>query len=104
MLAPGGRIILFGNASGGALAPLPPTHLLYSNNASVGGFSLAALSVAAPEMVAAAMHTALEMLAAGHAAANPIIIAGLAAAPDAQQALAEGAGKGKYVVQVQERI
>jgi len=104
MLAPTGRIILFGNASGGALAPLPPTHLLYSNNASVGGFSLAALSVAAPEMVAAAMHTALEMLATGHAAANPIIIAGLAAAPNAQQALAEGAGKGKYVVQVQERI
>jgi NADPH2:quinone reductase len=101
MLAPGGRVILFGNASGGALAPLPPTGLLYGKNASVGGFSLEAFSAAAPATVAAAMRTALEMLAAGHTAASPIIIAGLAAAPDAQQALAEGAGKGKYVVQVQ---
>jgi len=104
MLAPGGRIILFGNAAGGTLAPLPPTHLLYGNNASVGGFSLAALSATAPETVAAAMQTALQMLAAGQAAATPIIIEGLTAAPNAQQALAEGAGKGKYVVRVREHI
>jgi NADPH2:quinone reductase len=101
MLAPGGRIILFGNASGGALAPLPATHLLYGRNASVGGFSLAALSSAAPETVAAAIRVALDMLAANQSTASATVLPDLAAAPDAQQALADGTGSGKYVVQIQ---
>ncbi|WP_433364344.1 quinone oxidoreductase family protein [Actinoplanes sp. CA-142083] len=98
MLAPTGRVILFGNASGAALAALPPTGLLYRRNASVGGFSLEALSATAPAMVAAAMSTALGLLADGQATADPTILSGLAAAPEAQQALADGAGHGKYVV------
>ncbi|MFB9235621.1 zinc-binding alcohol dehydrogenase family protein [Plantactinospora siamensis] len=99
-LAPGGRIILFGNAAGGELAALPPTHLLYRHNASVGGFSLAALSADAPAMVAAAMRAALYMLAAGESTSEVVVLPGLAATPDAQQALADGAGRGKYVVRV----
>jgi NADPH2:quinone reductase len=100
VLAPGGRIVLFGNASGAGLAPLPPAGLLYRRNASVGGFSLAGLSATAPETVAAALRTALDLLARGRATAGTIVIHGLAAAPDAQQALADGTGKGKYVVRV----
>jgi NADPH2:quinone reductase len=99
-LAPGGRITLFGNATGAALAPLPPTGLLYARNASVGGFSLAALSAAAPDVLAAALGTALELMATGQSTADVIVVAGLAAAAGAQQALADGTGKGKYVVQV----
>ncbi|MFC7273096.1 zinc-binding alcohol dehydrogenase family protein [Paractinoplanes rhizophilus] len=100
MLAPAGRVILFGNASGAALAALPPTGSLYRRNASVGGFSLEALSAAEPATVAAAMSTALGLLADGRATADPTILSGLAAAPEAQQALADGAGKGKYVIEV----
>lgn len=102
MLAPSGRIILYGNASGAPLAPLPATRLLYAHNASVGGFSLEALSAAAPATVAAALHAALDMLAAGQTTTDPIVLPGLAAAPNAQQALADGTGKGKYVVKVEE--
>jgi NADPH2:quinone reductase len=99
-LVPGGRIVLFGNASGEPLGALPETRQLYARNASIGGFSLEAMSAAAPEKVASAMRAALDMLAAGRATGDPIVVEGLTAAPVAQQALADGTGKGKYVVRL----
>ena len=38
--APGGRIVLFGNAGGGELAPLPPVGRLIGGNLAIGGFSI----------------------------------------------------------------
>jgi NADPH2:quinone reductase len=99
-LAPGGRIVLFGNAGGAMLDPLPPTGRLYGANASVGGFSLAALSAAAPQRVARAMSVALGHLGAGRVDVDVTVLDGLDGAPAAQQALAEGRGAGKYVVRV----
>lgn len=103
VLAPGGRVIIFGNAGGGHLDALPPPQRFLADNASVGGFSLAALSAAAPQLVAAAMTTVLEQLA--RATLSPSIVEiveidGLARAAQAQQLLADGAGAGKYVVRL----
>ena len=39
--APEARIVLFGNAGGNALAPLPPAARLFARNASIGAFGLA---------------------------------------------------------------
>jgi NADPH2:quinone reductase len=104
LLAPGGRIVLFGNASGAPLAALPATASLYARNASIGGFSLAALSAHAPEKVASALRVALDLLARGQATKRATVLPGLAAATDAQQALANGTGTGKYVVSISEAL
>ncbi|MFI5957393.1 alcohol dehydrogenase catalytic domain-containing protein [Cryptosporangium sp. NPDC051539] len=81
---------LFGNSSGAPLAALPATALLYARNASIGGFSLAALSAQAPEKVASSLRVALNLLADGRASTEATVLNGLAAAIDAQQALATG--------------
>ncbi|WP_157432762.1 MULTISPECIES: zinc-binding dehydrogenase [unclassified Actinoplanes] len=98
LLAPSGRIILFGNASGAQLGALPATASLYARNASIGGFSLAALSARAPHMVTSALRVALDLLTAGQASTEVTVLHGLEAAANAQQALAEGTGTGKYIV------
>jgi NADPH:quinone reductase len=100
MLASAGQIILFGNATGGVLEPLPSTGVLYEANASVAGFSLAAMSAHEPERVRAAMSRVLDLLAAGTLSIDHIEVKGLAQAALAQQRLADGTGEGKYVVHV----
>lgn len=100
LLRPGGHIVLFGNASGAAFADPPAIGELYSANASIGGFSLAALSTAAPDLVRSAIGAALDLHAAGALTAPTTVLAGLEAAPTAHDALAEGRGAGKYVVRV----
>lgn len=99
-LSPAGRIVLFGNAGGGALDALPPTGRLYAANASIGGFSLAALSATAPHIVAGALTGVLDHLASGELTVEVTVLDGLGNAPAAQQALADGTGPGKYVVRV----
>jgi NADPH2:quinone reductase len=100
VLAAGGRIVLFGNATGAALDPLPAANRLFAANASIAGFSLASLAATAPERVAGAMHDVLCHLAAGELDVELTKVEGLGAAPRAQQALAEGRGRGKQVVRV----
>lgn len=99
LLRPGGRIILFGNASGGPLGPPPAIPQLLARNAAIGGLSLASLAATEPRLMAAALTRTLRSLGSGelHIAAQPV---GLADAPAAQQALADGRGAGKYVVNV----
>ena len=46
--APGGRIVLFGNAGGGEPAPLPPVGRLIGGNLAIGGFSITGLWANAP--------------------------------------------------------
>lgn len=98
--APGARVILFGNASGGPLDALPPLSRLMMGNVSLRGFSLAALTATDPLRVAATLRQVLDHLAAGALDLDVTIIDGLSAAAEAQQALAERRGSTKYVVDV----
>ncbi len=96
--APAGKVVIFGNAGGAMFEALPPVTRLLAGNASITGFSLAALTVTRPRLVAEALSTAIGHLAAGDLRLNPATVDGLAGAPAAQQALAEGRGRGKQVV------
>ena len=49
--APGGRVLLFGNAAGGAQPPLPSAGRLIGGNVGVLGFSMSRLSATAPKAV-----------------------------------------------------
>jgi NADPH2:quinone reductase len=100
VVAPGGRIVLFGNATGEPLAPLPATGRLYAANASIAGFSLTRWSAAAPHRVAGALECVLADLASGAHTADVTEIDDLVHAADAQQALADGRGRGKQVVRI----
>jgi NADPH2:quinone reductase len=100
VLAAGGRIVLFGNATGATLDPLPDASRLFAANASIAAFSLAALAATAPRRVASAMHDVLTHLAAGELDIELTPVEGLDAAPQAQQALADGRGRGKQIVRV----
>jgi NADPH:quinone reductase len=99
MLAAGGRVVLFGNAGGAPLENLPPGRL-FAGNASIGGFSMSAMSIRAPELIGNALREVLELVAEGELTLEFTTIDGLEAAADAQQALAEGRGAGKYVVRL----
>jgi NADPH2:quinone reductase len=100
VVAPGGRIVLFGNATGAPLAPLPATRRLYAANASIAGFSLTRWSAVAPQRVADALKRVLADLASGAHTAEVTEIDDLDGAADAQQALADGRGAGKQVVRI----
>jgi NADPH2:quinone reductase len=92
--------VLFGNATGGALAPLPHAGRLFGGNVSIGGFSISRFAANAPEIVAPALTDVLAELAAGRLSVGVAIVDGLDGAARAQQALAEGRGTGKYVVRL----
>ncbi|WCB96493.1 Phthiocerol synthesis polyketide synthase type I PpsC [Baekduia alba] len=98
--APGARIVLFGNAGGAAMDPLPPAGRLFGGNLSIGAFSISRLSAGAPERVARALTTVLADLERGALTVDVTELAGLDATATAQQGLAEGSGAGKQVVRV----
>lgn len=100
VLAPGGRIVLFGNAAGGEFAPMPSTGRLYAANASIGGFSLAALSQTVPTTVGRAIRQILDQMAAGTLHPEYVVSPGLASAAELQQRLSDGAGATKYVIEI----
>lgn len=99
-IAAGGRIVLFGNASGQQLAPLPHPGRLLGGNATIAGFSISGLCARAPQRVAEATRRVLELIALGQLTVPITVVDSLAEAPAAQQLLAEGRGQGKYVVRV----
>nr|WP_106437662.1 zinc-binding dehydrogenase [Kitasatospora sp. SID7827] len=98
LLAPGGRIVLFGNAGGGTPDPLPPLPRLLAANATLTGFSHGGLLAQAPARVADAVRRVLDLLAAGSLDAPVTVLPGLADVPAAHDLLAAGRGEGKYVV------
>ncbi|MEU7890518.1 zinc-binding dehydrogenase [Microbispora bryophytorum] len=98
--APGGRIVLFGNAGGGQPAPLPPAGKLIGGNVAIGGFSISSLSASAPERVAAALRRVLDMIATGRLDVAVTKVDSLADVPAVHQLLADGRGNGKYVTRV----
>lgn len=99
VLAPTGRIVLFGNASGAPLDQLP-TGRLYAANAAVGGFSIAALSATAPRRVQHAMNTVLHRIAEGSLTPELTVTQGLDQAAALQQQLADGTAKTKHVIRI----
>ncbi|WEO78299.1 zinc-binding dehydrogenase [Cryobacterium sp. SO2] len=99
VLAPTGRVVLFGNASGAPLDPLP-TGELYAGNASVGGFSIGALSATAPTRVKRAMEAVLSGIAEGSLAPEVTVAQGLDQAAARQQQLADGSAKTKHVISI----
>jgi NADPH2:quinone reductase len=100
LVAPGGRIVLFGNATGARLAPLPALERLLAGNVAIAGFSLAALARIDPTRVAAALAEVLSRLATGTVGYELTTVTGLTAVPQAHQAIAEGRIVAKQVVQV----
>jgi len=96
--APGGRVIVFGNAAGAPMSDPPPISTLMGKGVQLGGFSLAALISRAPEVVAGGLARALGYLAAGVLSPRIIEVENLEAVPAVHDALAAGSGRGKYVV------
>ncbi|MFK4090049.1 zinc-binding alcohol dehydrogenase family protein [Kribbella sp. NPDC020789] len=100
LLAAGGRVVLYGNATGEPLGQLPAPGRLYGGNASIAGFSMSSMSKNAPGLIGEALTEVLQLTAAGKLTIDVTVVDGLAAAADAQQALADGRGTGKYVVRL----
>ncbi|MEV4423163.1 zinc-binding alcohol dehydrogenase family protein [Patulibacter sp. NPDC049589] len=98
LAAPGARIVLFGNASGAALGPLPPAGRLFAGNVSIGGFSVSSLAAVAPQRLGTALGTALDLLADGTVELEPEVHDGLAAVGGLHDAFAAGTAAAKAVV------
>ena len=99
--APGGRIVLFGNAGGGEQAPLPPAGRLIGGNLAIGGFSIRRLWATAPHRAAAGLRRVLGLITEGRLDIAITEVDSLADVPAVHQLLAEGRGDGKYVVHLQ---
>jgi NADPH:quinone reductase len=99
--APGGRIVLFGNAGGGEQAPLPSAGRLIGGNLAIGGFSISRLWATAPRRASAGLRRVLDLITEGRLDIAMTEVGSLADVPAVHQLLAEGRGDGKYVVRVQ---
>lgn len=100
LTAPGGRIVLFGNAGGGGIDALPPLGRLMAGNLTVTGFSHRALAATAPERLGRAIRGVLDLFADGGLSAPVTELPGLDAVPAAHDAMQERRAVGKCVVRV----
>ncbi|MFJ8625741.1 zinc-binding alcohol dehydrogenase family protein [Kitasatospora sp. NPDC093550] len=98
--APGARIVLFGNAGGGAVADLPPLGRLMAGNLTVTGFSHRFLAATAPDRLARAIRKVLDLLADGGLKLPVTELPGLEAVPAAHDAMEDRRATGKFVVRV----
>jgi NADPH:quinone reductase len=98
--APRARIVIFGNASGGAVGALPPVGRLIGGNLTVTGFSHRATAATAPEMISAAITRTLDFIAAGSVEFPVTEVDSLQDVPGFHDRLATGTGAGKYVARV----
>ena len=103
MLAPTGRIIVFGNATASPHTPLPMLTDLNSANVSIAGFSRRALASSDPSRVHDSLHTIVGLLAAGLVHLPVTEITGLEALPSVLADMAKGTTSGKSVVRVGSR-
>jgi NADPH2:quinone reductase len=99
--APGGRIVLFGNAGGGEQAPLPPAGRLIGGNLAIGGFSISRLWATAPHRASAGLRRVLDLITEDRLDIAITEVGSLADVPAVHQLLAEGRGDGKYVARLQ---
>lgn len=100
VLAPGGRITVFGNAAGTTPGSLPPLAALMARNASINAFSLAALCATAPDIVGTALHQVMHHIATNAVKLNVTVLDGLEDVPEAHQHLATGRAPGKYIARI----
>jgi NADPH:quinone reductase len=98
VVAPGGRIVLFGNAGGNAPEPLPGLGRIIGGNVAIAGFSITRLALTAPGHVAHALDVVLRLLASKRLRMPVTEIAGLDGVAAVHDLLASGRGVGKYVV------
>lgn len=99
-IAPGGRIVLFGNPSGEAMSDLPPAGRLIGGNTSIGGFSMSRLTATAPHKAKRALEDVLALLDSG-AITMPVIVSGsFEDVAPTHERLAAGESEGKYVIKV----
>ncbi|WP_222426805.1 quinone oxidoreductase family protein, partial [Amycolatopsis rhizosphaerae] len=101
--APGGRVVLFGNATGGALPPLPPTGRLIGGNVGLLGFSISRLAATSPATLTSALRKGLQLIEAGTVRVETSTVDSLASVAGIHDLLAAGRGSGKYVVDVKGR-
>ncbi len=99
--APGGRIVLFGNAGGGEQVPLPSTGRLIGGNLAIGGFSIRRLWATAPHRASSGLRRVLDLITQGRLDIAITEVGSLAEVPAVHQLLAEGRGDGKYVAHPQ---
>ena len=90
--APGGRIVLFGNAGGGQPAALPPFGRLLGGNLAIGGFSITGLWANAPHRASAGLRRVLDLIADGRLDIAITEVGSLAETP--ARAAAAGRGPG----------
>ncbi len=102
LAAPGARIVLFGNATGGAPESLPPFGRLLGGNIGLLGFSITALRRTNPSRVTDALTTGLTMLEQGLVRPPVTVIESLEQVGDVHDLLANRSGTGKYVVRVRD--
>lgn len=100
VVAPGGRIVLFGNAGGEDTIPLPSAQRLQSGNIAISGFSISALSAKTPERAAAALRRILGLIASHELVIAVTEIDSLAEVPATHNLLADRLGNGKYVTRL----
>lgn len=100
LAAPGARVVLFGNAAGGAPAPLPPVSRLIGGNIALVGFSMSRFRITRPGVVAGALHRGLAMLSSGDVVLRVSVIDSLESVATTHDLLASGRGRGKYVVRI----
>lgn len=100
LLAPLGRLVVFGNASAQPDLPLMPMDLL-ANNRAVLGYSFSGLTKRAPHMVAATARQALALLANDQMRVNVLRQLPLEQATEAHRLIEDGHTTGKLLLQVQ---
>ncbi|WP_327088211.1 zinc-binding dehydrogenase [Nonomuraea sp. NBC_01738] len=97
-LAPMGRMVVMGNASGADDVPFSPVELWLSNK-SVSGFNLAAFSAAFPAQAGRTLRRAVAAAAAGDLRVQ-VEVLDLEQAADAHRRIESGATTGKLVLKV----
>ena len=100
LLAPLGRLVLFGNASAQPDLPLMPTDLL-ANNRAVLGYSFSGLTSLAPHVIAATVRQALTLLANDQVRVIALHKLPLERAAEAHRLIEAGNTTGKLLLQVQ---
>ncbi|MFG1659935.1 zinc-binding alcohol dehydrogenase family protein [Micromonospora chersina] len=98
-LAPMGRLVVMGNASGAEDVGIPANHLWFTNK-TVSGFNLAAFSAAFPAEVGRVLRRAVTAAASGRLRVGVEVLA-LDRAAEAHRRIESGATTGKLVLQVE---
>jgi NADPH2:quinone reductase len=98
--APGARVVLFGNPSGGTPAALPPLGRLIGGNVGILGFSVSNLSRTRPTAVGGSLRRGLSLLADGGVRLEVTVVHGLEDIRGVHDLMAARRGSGKYVAQI----